>query len=229
MSFIKNMFGGGKKQPDPAQTAKIQAEKDNLEKERAKEKLEDGIKKTDEKIEKVNQEIAVLEAEVKSLITQKRKDKATVVLKKLKAKKEVAIKLSKQANFLTKQLATLEDTEQDMDLLDTLKQTNKINAKNREKQEELTDELMKAKELQDEATQRRNELNDLMDDDEDEDDLNDMMAEYEAQANEELALNFNAADKHLISDKGQTAPAQKSAQPAKKEDNFDSLMAELMN
>lgn len=229
MSFIKNMFGGGKKQPDPTQVAKIQAEKDNLDKERAKEKLEDGVKKTEDKIDKVNQEITVLENEVKSLIQQKRKDKATVVLKKLKGKKDVMLKLQKQSTFLHKQMALLEDTEQDMDLLDTMKSVNKINAKNRDKQEELTDELMKAKELQDEANQRRNELNDLMDDDEDEDDLNDMMAEYEQQANDELAMGFKNAEKNIISDKGQAIPAQKNAQGAKKEDNFDSLMAELMN
>lgn len=228
MSFIKNMFGGGAKKPDPVVQAKIQAEKDNLDKERAKEKLEDGLKKTDDKIDKVNQEIGALETEVKSLIQQKRKDKATVVLKKLKGKKEVLIRLQKQSNFLTKQMGLLEDTEQDMDLLNTMKDVNKINAKNRDKQEELTDELMKAKELQQEADQRRNELNDLMDDDEDEDDLNDMMAEYEAQANDELAHNFNTADKNLLPDKGQAVP-QKQAQGAKKDDNFDSLMAELMN
>lgn len=229
MSFIKNMFGGGKKQPDPAQQAKIQVEKDNLEKERAKEKLEEGIKKTDDKIEKTNQEIAQLENEVKLLIQQKRKDKATVVLKKLKGKKEVLIKLQKQSNFLTKQMGLMEDTEQDMDLLDTMKAANKVNEKNRNKAEELNDELMKAKELQDEANQRRNELNDLMDDDEDEDDLADMMAEYEQQANDELKLGFNNADKNIISDKGQAIPAQKNTQASKKEDNFDSLMAELMN
>lgn len=233
MSFITNLFGGGSKKPqiDPAQQKKIQVEKDNLEKERAKEKLEDAVKKTDEKVEKINNEIAQLENEVKSLIQAKRKDKAAVVLKKLKSKKEMLIKLQKQSNFLAKQAGLLEDTEQDMDLMETMKQVNKVTEAQRNKQEELTDELMKAKELQQEAEQRRAELNDLMDDDEDEDELNDMMAEYEAQANEDeklrMAQNFDKAQKGIITEQpGKTAQTQA---PAKKQDNFDSLMAELMN
>lgn len=229
MSFIKNMFGGGAKKPqvDPTQQKKIQDERDNLEKERAKEKLEDAVKKTEDKVEKVNNEIAQLETEVKTLIQQKRKDKATVVLKKLKGKKEILIKLQKQGNFLYKQMGMLENTESDMDLMETMKQVNAVNSKNRDKQEELTDELMKAKEMQQEADQRRSELNDLMEDDEDEDELDDMMKEYEQQANDEIAMNFNKADKDIISESkiGQT----QKPQAAKKEDNFDSLMAELMN
>lgn len=230
MSFIKNMFGGGPKKPvvDPNQQKKIQVEKDNLEKERAKETLEVAVKKTEDKVEKVNSEISVLEAEVKSLIQQKRKDKATVVLKKLKGKKEILIKLQKQGNFLYKQMGMLEDTESDMDLMETMKQVNTVNAKNRDKQEELTDELMKAKEMQQEAEQRRSELNDLMEDDDDEDDLDDMMKEYEQQANDEIAMNFDKADKNIISESKMGAHTQK-AQAGKKEDNFDSLMAELMN
>lgn len=230
MSFIKNMFGGGPKKPvvDPNQQKKIQVEKDNLEKERAKETLEVAVKKTEDKVEKVNSEISVLEAEVKSLIQQKRKDKATVVLKKLKGKKEILIKLQKQGNFLYKQMGMLEDTESDMDLMETMKQVNTVNAKNRDKQEELTDELMKAKEMQQEAEQRRSELNDLMEDDDDEDDLDDMMKEYEQQANDEIAMNFDKADKNIISESKIGAQTQK-AQTGKKEDNFDSLMSELMN
>lgn len=230
MSFIKNMFGGGAapKKPDPVQQKKIESERSNLDKEKAKEKLEDAAKKTDLKIDKINEEIGALESEVKQLIVQKRKDKATVVLKKLKQKKEMVVRLQKQANMLNKQMGLMEDTEQDMDLFEVMKDANKVNQKNRDQQDQLTDELMKAKELEQEAGQRRQELNDLMDDDEDQDDLDDMMKEYEKEANEEIKLGFDKADKKILSGdktKAQTQPVQQK----KQQDNFDSMLADLMN
>lgn len=63
MSFIKNMFGGGKKPeaPNPAMQKKIQEERDELEKHKAKEKLTDMMNKNEEKIAKTNGEIDALE------------------------------------------------------------------------------------------------------------------------------------------------------------------------
>ena len=226
MSFIKNMLNGGPKKPDPVQQVRIQVAKDNLEKEKAKEGQEGQLKKTDEKMDKVNHEINQLETEVKALIQQKRKDKATIVLKKLKGKKEVLIRLQKQSNFLNKQAGLLEDTEQDMEMLNAMRDANKVNSKNRDKQEELTDELMKAKEMHQLADQRRNEICCMCDCDDDEDDLDDMMKDYEAQANQEMELNFDKANKNLITDKQQQPPHKQSAA---KEYDFDSIMVELMN
>ena len=225
--MFKNLFGSSKPQIDPSQQKRIEEERGKLEKERAKEKLDESLKKTDEKLDKVNAEIAQLEAEVKQLIMQKRKDKAAVVLKKLKGKKEVAIKYQKQSAFLMKQTGLLEDTEADLELFETMKDVNKINQKNRDQQDQLRDELALAKELDDEAKMRRDELNDLMDDDEDQDDLDDMMKQYEQEANEELKMGFDKADNKILDSSSQKKQTQPVA--ARKEDNFDNLMAELMN
>ena len=226
--MFKNLFGSSKPaKPDAAQQKKIDEEKANLEKERAKEKLDENLKKTEEKLDQLNVEIGKLENEVKQHIMSKRKDKAAVVLKKLKGKKDVALKLQKQSAFLAKQSGLLEDSEQDTELFETMKEVNKINQKNRDQQDLLRDELATAKELDQEAKMRRDELNDLMDDDEDQDDLDDMMKEYEDQANEELKMGFDKADKNIITPGKQTS--QLPAQQNKKADNFDNLMAELMN
>lgn len=224
------MFGGSNKsaKPDPSQQKKIEEERANLDKERAKEKLDDNLKKTEEKLDKLNGEITLLENEVKAHIMNKRKDKAAVVLKKLKGKKEVALKMQKHSALLAKQSGLLEDTEADLELFETMKEVNKINQKNRDQQDLLRDVLATAKELDQEAKMRRDELNDLMEDDDEQDDLDDMMKEYEDRANDELKMGFANADKNIITP-GKQATQLPGQQNAKKADNFDNLMAELMN
>ena len=228
---MKNLFGGGSapKKPDPVQQKKITEAKSELEKEQAKEKLEKFLKTTDDKMDKTNKEIEQLEREVKQHIMDKRKDKATIVLKKIKQKKEVLLKCQKQSTMMHKQMALMEDTEQDMGLFDAIKSANAVNQKNRDQQEQLQDELMKAKELDQESKMRRDELNELMDDDEDQDEIDDMLKEYEQQAADEMKLGFKDADKTIIDKKAQTQTGQTQPAQKQKDNNFDSLMAELMN
>ena len=226
--MFKKLFGANNPAVlDPAQQKNIESERATLDKERAKEKLDGTLKKTEDKMEILNEEIAILENEVRAHIISKRKDKAAVVLKKLKGKKEAALRLQKQFNLLAKQSNNLEDTEADLELYNAVKLANKVNLDNRNLKEKLQEELIAAKEFDQETKMRRDELIDLMDDDEDQDELDDMMKEYEDQANEELKMRFDKADKNIIMPNKQTN--QLPAQQKKKADNFDKLIADLLN
>jgi ABC-type nitrate/sulfonate/bicarbonate transport system substrate-binding protein len=153
------------------------------------------------------------------------------VLKQLKTKKDQVIRFQNQGNLLFKQVAQLEESEEDRDLVEALKEANKYQEKNREKHEALADELMKAKELEDEHKQRRAEIDDLLAPDEEEnEDLDAMMKEYEDEVKDEIALGFKDADKNIITPNKTPVAQTNTAKPQqKKDENFDSLMADLMN
>jgi hypothetical protein len=115
-------------------------------------------------------------------------------LTKVKSKRDAVVKLNKQVNLLHKQSANMESVEQDKDLMDILKQTNKVQEDNQKNVEALQEELEKARELEQERKMNDDMLNNLLDNDDDEDDLNDMLAEYEQEAALEMQSNFNKAD-----------------------------------
>lgn len=230
MSFLGKIFGGGPKKPavDPTQQAKIQQEKAAFQTEKAKETIEEQIKKMEEKVDKANQEIAALETQVKQHLMEKKKEKATVVLKKLKAKKENAAKLTKMSMALQQQLINLESTTDDSEFIEAIKAGNKIQELNRDKFEQQAEEIQKMKELQEEHKMRQQEMDDILNMDDDQDELDDMMKEYEQQAADEMALGFDKTDK-LIQKPAQTQPAQTQQPKAQKKDDFDSMLAGLMS
>ena len=61
MGFLKGLFGGGKKE-DPAKQAQMNKEREILEKEKTKESLTQNIEKTNQKIDKLSQEIVQLDS-----------------------------------------------------------------------------------------------------------------------------------------------------------------------
>lgn len=71
-------------------------------------------------------------------------------------------------------------------------------------------------------------LNDLLDQDEDEDDLDDMMAEYEQEAALDVEAQFNQADQQSNTLPSQQQQNVQPQQQVKKADDFDNLMAEMM-
>ena len=118
----------------------------------------------------------------------------------------------------------LESAEQDQELFDVIKDTNKVQEKNQENMEKLTEELEKARELEQERQMNDDMLNDLLDDDEDEDELDDMLGEYEKEAALEMEAGFNKAEQNA-----NITPQAQPAQQNQQADGFDSLMAEIMN
>lgn len=231
MSFLGKIFGGGPKKPavDPVQQQKIQQEKAQFQTDKAKETIEEQMKKMEEKVEKANQEIAVLETQVKQHLMEKKKDKAAVVLKKLKAKKENAAKLTKMSMALQQQLINLESTTDDSDFIEAIKAGNKVQEANRDKYEQQAEEIQKMKELQEEHKMRQGEIDDILNMDDDQDDLDEMMKEYEQQAADEMAMNFEKTDKMIQKNPAQTNPAQTQPAKAQKKDDFDSMLAGLMS
>ena len=231
MSFLGKIFGGGPKKPavDPVQQQKIQQEKAQFQTDKAKETIEEQMKKMEEKVEKANQEIAVLETQVKQHLMEKKKDKAAVVLKKLKAKKENAAKLTKMSMALQQQLINLESTTDDSDFIEAIKAGNKVQEANRDKYEQQAEEIQKMKELQEEHKMRQGEIDDILNMDDDQDDLDEMMKEYEQQAADEMVMNFEKTDKMIQKNPAQTNPAQTQPAKAQKKDDFDSMFAGLMS
>lgn len=200
MSFFMNLFGGGSpSKPDPTEQKKSQSEEQKLD---VKAKLDSGIEKSEKQIQTLEKDIKDLETELKSLLIQKRKDKATVILKKVKAKKQILIRVMNQVAFCERQKNLMEVTQGDMDLLDTIKAANLANQKNRDKHDMLAEELLRAKEIETEYKQRRDEIDDLMkDDDEDKDVLEEMMANYEQEVADSMQDAFKIADMNILSGK----------------------------
>jgi len=66
---------------------------------------------------------------------------ARAFLKKVKAKKDMVKKMGLQQNLLQKQLINIEMSETDREMLDMLKNTNKIQQQNAAVQEDFTEQL----------------------------------------------------------------------------------------
>ena len=226
MSFIKNLFQKGDNTASKTEAKKAADAREILEKEKAREKLEQCLGKTDLQLERLYEEIAELETLVKSHIKLKQKDKAMMVLKKLKAKKGTYTRLQKNMNFLSKQATFMESNFNDDDLLDTMKTLNRANSNTRQMQENLANEVTLAKELAQEATMNRQALDDLLDDDDDKEEIDAMMEKYESQIAEDLKANFQQADKKLATPG--TGKSQKSRPVPKPVSDLDDLIEELM-
>merc|ERR1739845_305349 len=108
-------------------------------------------------------------------------------------------------------------------MMDVMKDANAVMKKNAEKQEEFTEQLELAKELQNDQKMNREMMNEYLQDSDDED-LDDELAAFEQEANQEAAMKmnkqFNQADENIID------PHLQPAQKTKKKDNVDDMFAE---
>ena len=230
MAFLGKMFGGSQQSAiDPAQQAKIQHEKNAFEMEKAKEIIGEKMKKMEEKVDKENEDITALEGKVRQLLLEKKKDKAMMVLKKIKAKKENAAKLTKMSMALQQQLINLESTTDDSEFIEAIKAGNNIQELNRNKFEDQAEEIQKMKELQDEHKMRQQQIDDILNMDDDQDELDEMMEKIEEELALDMAAKFNDVQIGLTEKPAQTNPAQTQPAKAQKKDDFDSMLAGLLS
>merc|ERR1711976_853190 len=213
-----------KKEPTPAEIAKqkqMEKEKDAFEVEKNLENLQKSINGFDAKISNLEKKISEGETQVKQLIQAGQKDKAKRTLKNVKRYKDEIVGLQGKLNFLEKQKIQIESQKDDAGFYDALKDGNKIIAKNQEKQEQMLEEVERAKELENEGKMHNEMLANYFEDSADED-LDDELAGYEQDLALEMDANFNNANSNIISQ-----PQQQTTQPQKKND-VDDMFANLM-
>lgn len=109
---------------------------------------------------------------------EKRKEEALYTLKKIKRVKQFRKNLRNKLDFIDRQVDNIENAMDDVSFTNTLKESNKVlDQLNKEIDME---EIVIAKELQEEGKMRREELDALLED-EDDDELRDELNQIEAQ------------------------------------------------
>ena len=217
-----------KPQPAPQQAHPQLASSDQ-----AKAKIELFIAKTEEKIELKKKENEIMGRKIVDLLKEGKKDLAKRVLIRKKKNEEFIVSAGKKIIFMEKAMHHIEESISTQEMAETLTETNKILEKNREKHDEIMDNVHQVKEMKQASEMAHQELNELMNqnDDEEDEDLEAMMKEYEEQVNQEMKDKFKQADEQMgIQAKQKNPPQQQAAkqkEPPKKE--FDALMKELLN
>merc|ERR1712183_752339 len=143
-----------KKEPTEAEKAKMKQmdqEKSNFELRKNIESQQALINKFEGKVADYERKIAEGRQEVKALMGAGKKDKAKRKLKQVKQMEGEITSIQGKMNLIEKQKAQIEAQIDDVGFYDAIKIENEQIAKNQEKQEEMMEQLEKAKELENEA------------------------------------------------------------------------------
>ncbi len=188
--------------------------------------------KAEQTIDKKTAENELLRRKIIDLIKVGQKDNARKLLARKQKNEKMIEALHKRQAFMEKYMLQMEELQQNQEFMDTLNTANKVITKNRDNMEQMSDMLLDAKQMKQESEMARDELNDLIGaDDEEDDDIAEMMKEYEDQVNDEMKKNLDQHDKKLL-DQTKGKPAQQQqTQPTKKskEEDIDELMKELLS
>lgn len=157
--------------------------------------------------------------------------KAQTLTKQVKSKKAASERARKEMDVLAKKLVDMEEAQHEAELAKVVKMANAVQQSSGAKKEELVNQIQLAKEIEAEIKSGRNELDELLADQSEDEDMADMMREYEELAvTDQMALNFKDADKNIITP-NKTPVAQTNVAEAKEkkiaENDFDRIMAEL--
>ena len=224
-------FFGKKKEENKAPTPQeiahqeaIKREQEQFSQAKTMEKSGTTIKKFEAKIADLEQKIAQGETQIKAHLTAKNKDKAKRELTKVKAYKQQIVNVQGQLNMLEKQNMNITTANDDTDFANTLKDNNAMLEKNQHKQEEMMEQLEKAKELENEQKMNQEMMNGMLDQSEDSE-LDDEFARQEAEA---LGEQANAYDKQFDNNQGLSTKVNVPAQKEKKTDDVDDMFAQMM-
>lgn len=154
------LFSSSKKQPEPEQPKVKKVEVNESEIVIAKMKLQED--KLNSRVRKLDREKAAVDQRIRQLVGEKKKEEAYYQLKKLKEIKEMQKNAQKKLEFIEKQIQSVEDAIDDVRFTSVIKDSNRaIEQLNKEIDME---ELRIAKDLQQEGKIRREELNQLLED-----------------------------------------------------------------
>ena len=198
----------------------------------AKNKMETYLKTCEKKVADKEKENVLIKNKIIDLLKKGDKDVARKFLKRKKKNEELILMLEKRMAMMEKQLTSLEDMQTTTEFIGVIQDTNKAIKKNKVNADDAMDVIKHASELKDMARSENEQLEGLLEDDlEDDDDIADMMKEYEDQVNEDMKKGFEHADKYIIDkdpSKEKPKPSQKdNVKPAKKED-FDDMLSKMM-
>jgi len=193
----------------------------------AKERMALYIKQAEEKIEKKIKENEMLKAKAVELIKVGKKEDARKLVARKKRNEEFLNTLNKRIMTVDKYMGRLDEVQDHKDFMDILAQTNTVVGKNRDQMEQIQEVLQDAQATKNEAELARQELNDMLDVDDvmEDDEIEDMLKEYEDQVNEDLKQNLKKHDDKIFGLKPKQPVAQKEA---KKKEDVDDLIQELM-
>lgn len=225
MSFVKNLFRSKKPIPSKqqAQLAKeIQKEKNSLHVEQTSEALANSIKKFQSKIEKQTEVNRLLKETVKRHLQAGHKDRAKIVLRKIKRNEELVIRMRKQVNILEKQSLGIEEIQTNQEFAEILAMANQVQLKNKNHLEDLNEELAIAKEVEFDREQSNLMFDELLqsDDSDLEEEIGELFEEYE----KELQID------HVVQPHVQVPTTIKVPEKSEEEkkDEFSMLMAQMM-
>ena len=195
----------------------------------ARAKMEAFVASCESKIEAKEKESELIKRKVVDLLKVGQKQNAKKLLIRKKKNEELVVQLQKRAAMMEKKIITMEEMQTNAEFVNTIKESNQIINKRKMDAQEAMDTLEQARDLKQQSEMYHQELDDLLHDQEDDDDdIADLMKEYEDQVNEDLKKDFQAADKHILDKKPVLKPAQQQAAP-KKKDDFNDLLNGLLN
>ena len=181
------LFSSSKKEPEPEQPKVKKVEVNESELVIAKMKLQED--KLNSRVRKLDREKTAVDQRIRQLVSEKKKEEAYYQLKKLKEIKEMQKNAQKKLEFIEKQIQSVEDAIDDVRFTSVIKDSNRaVEQLNKEIDIE---ELRIAKDLQQEGKLRREELNQLLEDgDEDNQQIQQELDRIEAEmVSQEFANN----------------------------------------
>lgn len=199
--------------PKPKETRRVTVREEEL----VIAKLKVQSDRLETRLKKLEGEEAKIQGTIKSLVQQQKKEEAYFWLKKLKTTKQFAKDARTKINFVENQIANIENTLDEVQFTQTIKESNRA-IENLSKQIDM-DELRLAKELQEEGKMRRQELEELLEDETD--DSQDLKRELDLIEKGMLEEAFEKVDV-----KTQPATSKKAnAQTASEDDKRQALLA----
>lgn len=217
---------GKKPKKDPAKEAELNKKKNDLQIKESQHSLEKKIEDNEKKIEVIETKI---KAKTKVALAAKKKgqkSKAMRLLGEIKKEKQKVIKLSGYNTMLQKQMTNIDSIAIDTDMMDIIKDTNKVMEQQQQNQEQNMEILQDAIAINQEMEYNQEEINQLINTQNDE-------------MNQDLEEEFDALDEldvlDAIDDYDTTANTNTNTdqqQPQKvqnKETNYDSMLNDLLS
>lgn len=183
-------------------------------------KLKVQADRIESRLKKLEGEEAKIQSTIKTLVQQQKKEEAYFWLKKLKTTKQFAKDARTKINFVENQIANIENTLDEVQFSKTIKESNRA-IESLSKQIDM-DEIRLAKELQEEGKMRKQELEELLEDDSD--DAQDLKRELDLIEKGMIEEAFAESDKK----KDASKPADKTSNKQKhdsKDEKKEALLA----
>ena len=218
MSFFDNIFGK-KPKVDPAKQKELERKRQELEVHSSIDNLRAQHEKTEVMISSLEKKI---EADTKAALAAKnagQKDKALRYLAQVKSHKAQISKYLNLSMLLNKQMTNLQTSSEDAHIGDIISESNKVQQRNNERMDKFMETLQDTAQLNNEFEMNQEQINDI---------IGQTTAKYTEGLDEEFDKLGDAELMDAMKGVDTTPqPAQKNV--AKKKDNFNTMIDDLLN